>query len=35
MLISNALRMTDLMIEPVPGMMAGIQELLHRLLLNG
>ena len=35
MLIPNALRMTDLMIEPVPTMMTSTQELLHRHLLNG
>lgn len=30
----NALRITDLMISPAPGMVAGTQELLHRHLLN-
>ena len=35
MLIPNALRITDLMIEPVLTMMTSIQELLHGQLLNG
>lgn len=30
----NALRITDLMISPAPGTVAGTQELLHRHLLN-
>ena len=34
MLTQNALRITDLKISPAPGTMAGIQELLHRHLLN-